>query len=96
MTTEKYILLSTYTKHSQIESQFIYELFEQELIIPKTENDEILIDENDILIIEKLFRLHRDLGINFEGLCTINEMLERIRQLEAEINQMRKRLNLYE
>lgn len=96
MSKEKYILLSTFTRHSQIESAFVYELFEQDLIVPKTKDNEVFIDENDIIIIERLFRLHRDLGINFEGLCTINDMLARIQRLEAEMNQLQQRLNLYE
>ena len=35
MNTEKYILLSTYTRYSKIESAFVQELFEHDLIVPK-------------------------------------------------------------
>ena len=88
--------MSTYTRYSKIESAFVQELFEHDLIVPKTKDNEVFIDENDIVIIERLFRLHRDLGINFEGLCTVNDMLARIQRLEAKMNQLQQRLNLYE
>lgn len=56
----------------------------------------MFIDEKDISEIERLFRLHKDLSINFEGLDVINQMLNRIQKMENEINLFKKRLKLYE
>ena len=96
MATEKYILVTQYSEHSRIESDFIQALFEYELVYPEERDDEKFIDEKDINEIEKMFRLHRDLGLNYEGLGAVNEMLSRIRELQNEMDNLRKRLRLYE
>lgn len=96
MATEKYILVRQYSEHSRIEPDFIQSLFEYELVFPEERDDEMFIDENDINEIEKMFRLHRDLGLNYEGLGAVNEMLNRIHELQQEMEKLRKRLRLYE
>lgn len=96
MVREKYILVRQYSEHSRIEPKFIQALFEYELILPEKRDDEIFIDEEDITEIERMFRLHRDLGLNYEGLGAVNEMLKRIQQLQEEMELLRRRLQIYE
>jgi len=43
-----------------------------------------------------MFRLHNDLGINFEGLDALNQLLKRMRKMEREMDLLQKRLRLYE
>ena len=94
--TKKYILLNHFSKHVHIEKDFVENLHEYGLLsIEKLEND-LFIHRRDISEIEKMFRLHTDLGINFEGLDAISEMLKRIGTLEKNILKLQKRLDIYE
>lgn len=96
MATKNYILLKSFSKHSKIEDDFIYNLYNYGLVTIEEQENEPFIDENEISEIERFFRLHHDLGINYEGLDAIAQMLERMEQLEVEMELLRKRLRLYE
>lgn len=96
MAREKYILVSHYCEHAHIEGDFVKELHEYGLIAFEEKQNDLFIDEKDISEIERMFRLHNDLGINFEGLDALKQMLKRMRKLEKEMDLLRKRLRLYE
>ncbi|CAL6310255.1 unnamed protein product [Bathycoccus prasinos] len=46
--------------------------------------------------IERIYRLHRDLGINMEGIDSLNYMIEKVNRLERELKLLRNRLTIYE
>ena len=46
--------------------------------------------------LEKIITLHDELGINPEGIETINHLLKKIKAMQIEINQLKDRLNFYE
>lgn len=96
MAQEKYILVSHYCKHAHIEDSFVQNLHEYGLVTFEEKGTDIFIDENDISEIEKMFRLHHDLGINFEGLDAIKQMLKRIKKMEKQMNLLQKQLRLYQ
>lgn len=96
MVTEKYILVSQFCHHAHIENSFVESLREYGLIKVEKKETEIFIDAKYIDPIEKLFRLHKDLGINFEGLDAINHMLKRMRMMERDLEMLQKKLRLYE
>lgn len=96
MAREKYILVSHYMKYSKIEDSFVEHLHEFGLIKFEEKQNDTFIDEKDISEIERMFRLHNDLGINFEGLDAIKQMLKRMRKMEKEMNLLQKKLRLYE
>lgn len=96
MDNQRYILLRSFSRHSHIEDEFIRTLHEFGLITVEKKDNEEVIDEDQIAEIERFFRLHSDLGINYEGLDVIAEMLKRVEQLEREMELLRKRLRLYE
>jgi len=96
MEQERYILLQTFCEHTRIEDGFVKRLHEYGLISFEKKQDDYFIAENDISEIEKMFRLHNDLNINYEGLDAIREMMKRMEKMENEINLLRKRLRLYE
>ncbi|MDN3723641.1 chaperone modulator CbpM [Aequorivita sp. SDUM287046] len=96
MAREKYILVNHYCQNSHIEDTFIMQLQEYGLISFEEKQNNIFIDEKDISEIERLFRLHHDLGINFEGLDAIKQMLKRMQKLENELTLLQKKLRLYE
>lgn len=96
MAQEKYILVKHFCEQTHIELTFVKNLFEYGLVSFEERENAVFIDEKDILEIERMFRLHRDLGINFEGLDVIKRMLKRMQKLEKEMDSLQKRLRLYE
>ena len=46
--------------------------------------------------IELMFRLHKELGINMEGIDVLNHVLKRMQTMEKELFKLKKRLELYE
>jgi hypothetical protein len=96
MAREKYILVSHFCNQTHIEVSFVENLHEYGLVTFEEKENDVFIDEKDISEIERMFRLHKDLSINFEGLDVINQMLNRIQKMENEINLFKKRLKLYE
>lgn len=96
MKDKGYILLEQYCEHTTINNSFIQALIEFDMITHKQQQNDFYILEDDISEIERMFRLHDDLGVNVEGLGVINEMMSRMQQLESEMEDLRKRLRLYE
>lgn len=96
MAREKYILVSHFCNHTQIELSFVENLHEYGLLTFEKRENDLFIDEKDITEVEKMFRLHHDLGINFEGLDAIKQLLKRIQKMEKELGLIQKQLNLYQ
>lgn len=61
-------------------------------IIEKTE----CLHKDRLWIFEKIIRIHKDLNINVEGIDAVMNLLERVEQLNKELQQIKKRLELYE
>jgi ribosome assembly protein YihI (activator of Der GTPase) len=71
-------------------------LHEYELIeIIVTENKNYL-KEAQIDRIEKMIRLHYDLEINLEGIHVIDNLLDRLENLQSQITTLNNRLKFYE
>lgn len=96
MIDRNYILITQYSEYSKIDNSFLENLFEYGLIRFEKEENAIYINEDDIPEIERLYRLHQDLGINFEGLDAIKHMLRRLEKMEKKMNLLQKKINLYE
>jgi len=79
-----------------IEISFISSLHENGLIDITTIDKTVYIYPNQLPQLEKISRLHYDLGINLEGVETITYMLDRIDEMQNEITILQNRLRLYE
>ncbi|WP_452599025.1 chaperone modulator CbpM [Pontimicrobium sp. MEBiC01747] len=75
---------------------------EQEYIISLEEFGFITIEKSEFIAfetlpkVEKIFRFHQEMNINFEGIDVILNLLERVENMSLEMNQLRNRLGLYE
>lgn len=96
MEKENYILVRTFCEQTNIPDTFINSLYDYGLIEYRKIEKETYILPDDISEIERIDRLHQELGINLEGIDALNHMLKRIRKMEKELNLLRKRLQLYE
>lgn len=96
MEKEKYILVSHFCSQTNIEISFVENLNEYGLVSFQERENDVFIDAKDISEIEKMFRLHHDLGINLEGLDAIKQMLKRLNNLEKEMLKLQTRLKFYD
>ncbi len=96
MKQENYILVKQYCERTHISDTFINALNEYGLIQYKQIETEIYILDEEIPEIERFDRLHNELGINLEGIDALNHILRRLRNMENEMNTLRKRLRIYE
>lgn len=96
MSTVNLVLINDFCTHHQIEFSFIHALNENGLI------EIISIDQLDYIatehlpVLEKWSRMHVELGINVEGIDTIQHLLERIENLQEEVSVLRNRLGQFE
>jgi len=79
----------------EIPESFIDDLYSYELVEVIDTEDARYIPQDHIKDIEKLMRLHFDLNINYEGLDVVMHLLERIEELEKEVNYLKNKLSIY-
>lgn len=95
MERDKYIRIVDFCKGHGLETRFLYELQEFELIsIQRLEKEEVF-HRRELSRLERLLRLHRDLNINPQGLQAVDHLLNRMQQLEEEVLQLRRALKRY-
>ena len=96
MNTKNLIPIKTLCKHYKVETSFFKGLNEQGLIEITTVAQSNCVHEDNILQLEKMIRLHQDLHLNFEGIDTVLNLLERIEVLQLELNSLKRKLEVYE
>ncbi len=92
---DKYILIRTICTHYGLEQDFLDRLNEVSLINYRMKDNDIYISENQISNLEKIMRLHNDLGINFEGIDVIFNLMERITEMETELKLLKSRFSSF-
>ena len=73
-----------------VENDFINEIVEYELITPVKTGSDLFIEEDELPVLEKIINLHYDLGVNLEGIEIIMNLLERIDEMNEEINRLQR------
>jgi hypothetical protein len=82
--------------YHQIDAAFLDSLQKYGLIELINSNGDRYLPADEVLVVEKLVRLHFDLHINLEGLDVILYLLQRQEDLKKEISDLQKRLSFYE
>jgi len=82
--------------HYRLELTFFEELNNYGLLEILRVEKTYCIHENRIADVEKMIRLHRELHLNFEGIDTVFNMLEKMEHLKTELVTVKNRLRLYE
>jgi hypothetical protein len=88
--------ITTYCSLHGIERSFITSLSEEGLINITIENDDEFIEEEQLPDLEVYTRWHHDMGINPEGIDAIRHLVDKMRDLQMELNSLKTRLKLYE
>ena len=96
MTTGQLIAASELCGYYHIEYTFITHLSEAGLVEVATIGDTAYVPEAELQKLEKMINLHHELDINLEGIEAITHLLERISQMQQEVQALKNRLRLYE
>ncbi len=96
MDKEQLIPAQVFCLHHSVEISFINSLEDYGLVqITRIENEDF-IDETELEKLERLARLHQELEINLEGIDVINHLLDKMHNMNVEINNLKNRLGFYE
>ena len=90
------ISVSEFCRHHEIEVTFVQSLQENKLIELMVVRDEIFVHPDQLPRLEKMVRLYYDLDINLEGIEVINQLLERIENMQQEIGVLKNKLSLFD
>lgn len=80
----------------KVEHTFINSLHESGLVHIITIEKTSYVPLEEVSEFEKLRRLHYDLEINLEGLEAIHHLLQQVKKLQKQNQELKNRLNLYE
>ncbi len=83
------------TQHN-IEIGFINQLQEYQLIEFVSNEESVFVEEERLRQLEKLVRLHFELGVNMEGIDVINGLLQKLEAAQSEMEVLKGRLLFYE
>lgn len=90
------IAVKAFCHSHEIETAFIYSIYEIGLIdLVKTEEDDF-IEEVQLSDLEKTVRLHKDLHINSEGIAAVFDLLQQMESLQKKVTALQNRLEIYE
>ncbi len=91
-----YITIKDFCSSHEIEESFVFTLSEYDLVTVEIVEQEHYIHQEELPKLEKMVRLHQDLGINLEGLEAIHHLLERVEQMQTEVNLLKNKLRKWE
>lgn len=96
MNTETYIPIKTLCTYYKVETSFFQGLNDYGLIEITTIEQSPCVHQNHIKNLESIVRLHQDLHINFEGIDTVLNLLEKIHDLQDELVTTKNKLRIFE
>lgn len=96
MNIEDFVPLNEISTHYEVEISFLNDLGEIGLIEINTIQEVHYIHQNQIRNIEKMIRMHHDLDVNIEGIDAVFNLLQKIEDLQEDLNQVKNRLKIYE
>jgi chaperone modulatory protein CbpM len=96
MRTENLITVNDFCVYHNVEYTFIDYLADAGLVKVTTVNKTNCIPLDEIQKLERLVRLHTQLEINEPGLATINNLLQKLEDMEHEMSVLRNKLKVYE
>lgn len=94
--TRELFAVSTFCALYDIDRSFIQSLYNEGLITITYRDEDEFLEEEQLHELELYVRWHQDLGINPEGMDAIRHLLEKVKNLQAEVGLLKSRLNFYE
>lgn len=92
--TSELIIIREYCIQNQVEPDFIIQLEDEGLINVHIVDDERYIHISELKYLEQYTRWYYDLSINVAGIDVIQNLLDRVDDLQDEIHRLKERLQL--
>lgn len=74
-----------------IPKKLLHEMIEQGLFdVQSTNEQQLTLTQKDLQKMESAFRLHKDLGVNLEGVALALELLDELERLRTELKILRR------
>ena len=96
METNQLVLIEEFCVHYNIDFTFIDSLQEFGLVTLIVQDNGKYLSHDDVPEVEKMIRLHYELGINLEGIDVIYNLLKQIDHLQSELEIAKTKLNFYD
>jgi DNA-binding transcriptional MerR regulator len=92
MDSRKIISIAQVCLHYEVETNFLRALEEHGLLAILEEDNEYFVIEDDLSHLERILRLQTDLQINLEGIAVVSELLNRMEEMQREIQVLKSKL----
>jgi hypothetical protein len=96
MSDEEMIPLETFCTYYDVERSFIETLESYGLVSINSREEQRFILMEEVVELEKFSRLYYDLNINVPGIDALKHLLEKLKELQQETENLRARLRIYE
>jgi chaperone modulatory protein CbpM len=96
MSDDEIISFEMFCSHYNVEQSFLETLESHGLISVSFRENQRFVLKEELAELEKFSRLYYDLNINVPGIDALNHMLEKMKQLQKEAENLRARLQIYE
>lgn len=88
------IIITEYCSHNQIEPDFLFSLQEVGLIELLEQEEQFYISTSQLRDVERYTRWHYELSINVEGIDVVQNLMNRIEEMEGEIASLKEKVKL--
>ncbi len=96
MSEEEMIPLDTFCTYYHVARSFVETLESYGLVSISSREEQRFILVEEVVELEKFSRLYYELDINVPGIEALKHMLEKIKELQQEAENLRARLRIYE
>jgi len=96
MENSQLIAIQTFCQFYNVEYSFVESLQRSGMIETVVVSETQFLQVPQLQKIERMIRLHNDLDINLEGIEAIHTLLQRIEDMEREMNSLKNRLRFFE
>jgi chaperone modulatory protein CbpM len=96
MSDEEMIPLETFCTYYNVERSFVETLESYGLVSINSREERRFILMEEVVELEKFSRLYYDLNINVPGIDALKHILEKLKELQRETENLRARLRIYE
>lgn len=90
------IIVSEYCSQNRIEPEFLFSLEEVGLVNFIKQNDEYYLYISQLGDLDRYVRWHYELSINAEGIDVIQNLMNRINEMQGEISRLKEIIRLLE
>ena len=96
MAVQNLVKIETLCAHYELDISFFDALDNIGLISIETKETIKFIEKDKIGEVEKMIRFHQDLNLNLEGIDVVFNLLQKVDELEQELQSVKNRLRLFE